>query len=242
MIRGLFITGTDTGVGKTVVTAALAGALRRRGLDVGVMKPVQTGAVETAGGRVAPDARFLTAAAGIEDPAELVCPVLLREPLAPSVAAEREGSEVSLQAVLDAFTALQARHRWVLVEGAGGIAVPIRGGYLMADLARGLGLPVLIVARPSLGTINHTLLTVSFARAAGLQVLGVVIGNHPPPERRSLAETTSPDVIAALAQVPVLGFVPEDASVDTDRGEPGHIVQRMLENPLLERIHAALLA
>src|SRR5205823_4609969 len=122
---GIFITGTDTGVGKTAVAAALAGALRSRGLDVGVMKPVQSGAERGPGGLVAPDGHFLAIAAGVEDPPEWVCPVCLEAPLAPSVAAEMEGREIDLGVVFAAYRALRERHDWLIVEGAGGICVPI---------------------------------------------------------------------------------------------------------------------
>lgn len=236
--RGLFVTGTDTGVGKTVVTAALAAALRRRGLDAGVMKPVQTGAEERDGNLYAPDAAFLQAVSGVEDPPEWICPVRLRAPLAPSVAAELEGTEVSLTAIQEAYAQLAARHALILVEGAGGICVPLRNDYLMSDLARDLDLPVLVVARPSLGTINHTVLTVQYARSAGLQVVGVLINNYP--AEPGLAERTSPAVIERLAGVPVLGCVPADAGVDESGLSTGTLATQMERSPWLKGIVATL--
>jgi dethiobiotin synthetase len=236
--RGLFVTGTDTGVGKTVVTAALAAALRRRGVDVGVMKPVQTGAVRASDGLIALDARFLAAVAEVDDPPDLVCPVLLEAPLAPSVAAELERRDIHPAEILAAYRELQKRHEAVMVEGAGGICVPITGTYLMSDLAREMELPLLVVARPSLGTINHTVLTVHFARAAGLEVLGVAINNYPADP--GLAERTSPAVIEKLAGVPVLGFVAHDPKVDVDTGKAGETVTRMEGSALLERLLALL--
>jgi len=235
---GVFVTGTDTGVGKSVVAGALAGALRRRGVDVGVMKPVQTGATRTANGWDAPDVRFLLRAADLDDPLALVCPVCLEAPLAPSVAAELENRTIHVPDILAAFRALAERHDWLVVEGAGGICVPITANYGMSDLARDMGLPLLIVARPSLGTINHTALTVHFARAAGLSIAGIVIGDYP--ANPGLAERTSPAEIERLTGVPVLGLFAHDPGVDTDAGEPGGIVAQMEQSPLLGSLVARL--
>jgi dethiobiotin synthetase len=235
---GVFITGTDTGVGKTVVAAALAGAFRRRGIDVGVMKPVETGVLAAPEGSIAPDARFLAAAASAHDPPELVCPVQLRAPLAPSVAASLEGVEVSVPEILAAYRELRRRHAFLIVEGAGGICVPLTGSYLMADLAREMELPLLVVARPGLGTINHSVLTVRYARAAGLAVLGVVIADYP--SDPGPAERTSPAVIEGLAGVPILGFLPHDPELDVDASRTGALAASLDENPILERFLEAV--
>ena len=171
--RGVFVTGTDTGVGKTLVARALVRGLRSRGLDVGVMKPVETGA-----GAAGPlDARALREAAGVEDPLELVCPFALALPAAPTVAAEDEGRAIDLGVIGRAFATLASRHACMVVEGAGGLLVPVADGASMADLARALDLPLLVVARAGLGTINHTLLTLEAARARALRVAGVVISH-----------------------------------------------------------------
>ncbi len=170
---GVFVTGTDTGVGKTVVACALARGLRAAGVDVGVMKPVETG-VPASGPE---DALALRAAAGVDDPIELVCPLRFGLPAAPLVAARAEGREASLAPIREAFAALAKRHALMLVEGAGGLLVPFDERTDMADLARTLELPVLIVARTALGTINHTRLTLEAADARGLDVLGVVLSH-----------------------------------------------------------------
>ncbi len=172
-VRGVFVTGTDTGVGKTLVACALVRALRSRGLDVGVMKPVETGV-----GAAGPlDARALREAAGVADPLELVCPFALALPAAPTVAAADEGRDVDLEAIERAFATLAARHACMVVEGAGGLLVPVADGASIADLAHTLALPLLVVARASLGTINHTLLTLEAARARGIRVAGVVFSH-----------------------------------------------------------------
>ncbi len=228
---GIFITGTDTGVGKTVITAALAAALRHRGMDAGVMKPIQTGSERTATGLTAPDGEYLVRVSGVSDPLERVSPCRFRAPLAPLSAARLEEREVDLDAVRTAYEELTARHPLVLVEGAGGLAVPIRESYLMSELAYDLGLPLVVVARPSLGTINHSLLTVHFARAAGLRVLGIIVNNYPADPGE--AERTSPAVIEEFSGVPVLGIVPAvpDAGPDGDE-----VVVDLREHALVDRL------
>jgi dethiobiotin synthetase len=167
------VTGTDTGVGKTLIACALARGLRRRGVDVGVMKPVETGV----GPSGPSDARALREAAGADDALELVCPQAFSLAAAPCVAAAAEGRQVDRRAIDAAYDALRSRHDFTLVEGAGGLLVPISDGFSMADLALGLGLPLLVVARAALGTINHTLLTLEAAEQRGLCVMGVVISH-----------------------------------------------------------------
>ncbi len=173
---GLFITGTDTGVGKTVVSCARARGLRAAGVDVGVMKPVETG-VPSSGPE---DAHALIRAADVSDDVDLVCPIQYAMPAAPEAAAAAEGSAAEVPSsdrISRAFTTLSDRHAFMLVEGAGGILVPFDEQTTMATVARQLGLPVLIVARASLGTINHTLLTLEACDSRGLDVLGVVLSH-----------------------------------------------------------------
>ena len=170
-MRGLFVTGTDTGVGKTEVAAALVAGWRARGLDVGAMKPAQSGT----GDGLPTDADRLRRATGDADPAELVCPYSLREPLAPAVAARLEGIAISLDRVLACARTLADRHAALLVEGAGGLLVPFTERETYADLAVALAMPVLVVARAGLGTVNHTALTCEALRARGLAVAGVVL-------------------------------------------------------------------
>lgn len=196
----LFVTGTDTGVGKTVVAAGLARLLDRAGQRVAVLKPVETGCGE--GGPA--DGRLLGEAVGVA--AGEVVPVTYREPLAPLVAAREEGRPVDLDR-LDRAMARLASFPWLLVEGAGGLSVPLTDDLDMAGLARRWHLPLLVVARPGLGTLNHTVLTVRYAESEGLEVLGVVVSGWPeggddPSLRTNLA------MIEELSGRPVLGVVP----------------------------------
>lgn len=172
-LAGLFVTGTDTGVGKTVVACALARALRARGRGVGVLKPCETGV----GAEGPLDALALRAAAGVDDALGEVCPERFALPAAPSVAAAAEGKAVDLERIRAAARRLRARHEILLVEGAGGLLVPLAPGFAMADLAVELGLPLLVAARAELGTINHTLLTLEAAERRGLALAGVVISH-----------------------------------------------------------------
>jgi len=175
-VRGLFVTATDTGVGKTEVACALLRGLRARGVDAAGMKPAQSG---LSLGEPS-DADRLRAAAGGGDPPELVCPYSFAPPLAPGVAARLAGIEISLPRILEAARALAARHAFLVVEGAGGLLVPLGPRATYADLAVLLALPVLVVARAGLGTVNHTALTLEALRARGLAVAGVVLNRAGP--------------------------------------------------------------
>ncbi len=216
-MNGLFITGTDTGVGKTEVAAALARVLSRRGLRVAVMKPVATGCVRRNGRLISEDAEKLRRACGTTEPAELICPFRFEPPVAPAVARglSPQGTvPVSLDRIERIFRELSARHDVVLVEGIGGLMVPLDGRHTVSDLARRLGLPVLVVGRAGLGTLNHTLLTVETARSAGLKVAGVVLNGQS--QRPSLAEKTNPGILRKWG-VPVLGVIPWMARPSPER-------------------------
>jgi dethiobiotin synthetase len=224
--RGFFVTGTDTGVGKTLVACALLRGLRARGVDVGAMKPIETGV-----GPAGPlDALALREAAGGGDALELVCPQRFSLPAAPTVAAAAEGRRVELDAVRHAFAALAARHACLVVEGAGGLLVPAAAGVSMADLARELGLPLLVVARASLGTINHTRLTLEAAAARQLALAGVVICHGSAPiasaDRENLAAWRAELGARLVGEIPTLapGELPAAGCLDLAALHPG--VQR----------------
>jgi dethiobiotin synthetase len=219
-MRGYFITGTDTGVGKTVVTAALAAVLRGRGVNVGVMKPVATGCRRTREGLVSEDAEFLAKAADVPEPLEDICPVRLAEPLAPSVAAARAGLALDLAPMWAAWRRLHAAHEVMLVEGIGGLLCPVTPETAVADLAREFGLPLLVVARAGLGTINHTALTVLAARQYGLDVAGIIINRYDR-DTEDVAMLTNPDEICRVTGVPVLGLAPDDAATAVSAGRLG---------------------
>lgn len=214
-ISGIFVTGTDTGVGKTVVSAALALFLRRRGLEVGVCKPVETGVADPSA--LGPDATLLKWAAASSDPPEAICPCRLRAPLAPSMAASREGVRIAPSDLSDAVHTVSQGKDFVIVEGAGGLMVPINGGFLIADLAKNLGLPLLIVCRPGLGTINHTLLTVLAARGMEIPLAGFIVNGMP--DHPGEAEEAAPHALASLASADLLGVLPRVEGDEQERVE-----------------------
>ncbi len=216
-VRGVFITGTDTDVGKTWVAAGLTAALRERDVNALYFKPFQSGC-PLEGGRLIPtDARLAKEVAGLKEPLDVLTPVTLRLPLAPGVAAAQARVEVDLKRIAAGVRDLAARYEFLVVEGAGGLYVPLIGmDFLVLDLIRWLDLPLVVVAKSGLGTINHTVLTVKAALAAGIEVAGVILNRWP--ERSGLAEETNPAVIAALSGVPILGRLPEVADLNDSVG------------------------
>ncbi len=192
----IFVTGTDTGVGKTVVTAGLAAVMQGLDIRMGVYKPIQTG----------PDSD-LSFVKSIDSNIVTKCSYSFKPPVAPSLAAILDNVKIHQNRIKIDFDSLKNDCDFVLVEGAGGILVPIDEGFMMRDLAKMLNLSVLIVARPYLGTINHALLTIEAIRSAGLNVLGVIISNYPT-DTDDIAIKTSPDIISELSGVEVFGLLP----------------------------------
>lgn len=177
------------------------------GYSVCPVKPVETGCIIRHTKLIAKDTRQLIRASGVNEPVESINPYRLQHPLAPSVAAGLEGVVIQKQKILSACRDLSERYDIVVVEGAGGIMVPVYRRYLFLDLIKDLGLPIVIVARPGLGTINHTLLTVAAAKSRGIALAGVIL-NYAHATRKGLSERTNLPVIEALGGVPVLGVVP----------------------------------
>ncbi len=210
---GLFITATDTNVGKTVITCAIADVLVRLGLRVGVCKPFATGARTEREGLVSDDAQALAYFAQF-DPAigglPMVSPILERLPLAPAVAMERSGVPLDLQPVRRSLAAIDRGCDVVLMEGVGGVMVPVDPGdpqRTVLDLIAGADYPVLVVCRADLGTLNHTALTVEALRRAGCRVAGLVM-NFYNPDDPDPAMQTNRDWLARMNRLPVLATVP----------------------------------
>ncbi len=206
-MKGFFITGTDTGVGKTIVAGIIINILKAHGLKTCAMKPFETGCLKEGDLIIPSDGLFLKEMAGMEESLNYVTPVSLEKPLAPMVAAELEGVDLDLEPVWKAYEYLKKRYEAIVVEGVGGLLVPIKKDYFVIDLIKGFGLPVIVVSRPTLGTINHTLLTVRALLSEGLSVKGIIFNYSMPPEG-SIAEETNPQVISRLTDVPVLGVIP----------------------------------
>jgi len=211
-IPGVFVTGTDTGVGKTVVAGGIASWFRARNYGVGVCKPVATGCDRRREGLVSEDAEFLASCADTRHPLDVVCPQRYVEPLAPAVAAERAGQPLDWAAIERSLRVMSRDADVMIVEGVGGIMVPLGERHTTLDLAAWLGLPAIIVARPGLGTINHTLLTAAALREGGVNVAGVVINRYPA-DTPGVAEETNPRAIERYGGVSILGIVPDDPGV-----------------------------
>lgn len=176
LLKSYFITGTDTGIGKTCFTAGLALAMKAAGIDVGVMKPFATGTPQKTGYR-SEDVQILADASGAKDAESLINPYFFPIPASPYMAANKLNAVIDIRIVLDAFEKLQSLHGVVLVEGIGGIMTPILKDYYVADLIKDMNLEPLVVAGSQIGTINHTLLTCDACRKYGIKAKGIIINN-----------------------------------------------------------------
>ncbi|OGW49284.1 MAG: dethiobiotin synthase [Nitrospirae bacterium RBG_19FT_COMBO_58_9] len=213
MNQGIFITGTDTAVGKTFVTAALAWSLKERGVDVGVMKPVETGVVK---GRTS-DADRLAQAAQSADGFDLVRPYAFRFPLAPLDAARAERRTITLSVIMQAYRRLQSQHDLLLVEGVGGVHVPITPTADALDLIEKLRVPVLVVGRVGLGGVNHALLTLNALRQRKIPVLALAL-NRTTATGTAVArrqEHSTVSLLRASVGVPVIGPFPYVPGVES---------------------------
>ncbi|OGB88115.1 dethiobiotin synthase [candidate division WOR-1 bacterium RIFCSPLOWO2_02_FULL_46_20] len=198
-MSGLFITATDTAVGKTFVTLLLAQKLIENGFDVGVFKPISCGPKKDN------DAVYLKKELGLKDPFNLINPIQLKLPLAPYVAAKSLKKKIDRKKIFRAYKKLSKLHEIVLVEGVGGALVPIAGDYYVADLIKELDIPTIIVARAGLGTINHTLQTVETLRALRIPIMGIIMNGY---KGKELSEETNDEAISKLSKLSILAKIP----------------------------------
>lgn len=206
--RGLFISGTDTGVGKTYVATAIVRRLRESGLRVGAYKPAVSGAETSPAGPIWNDVQLLAAALGDAYPEERISPQRFKAALAPPVAARAEGRSVDSRLLRSGTNWWRDQVDFLIVEGVGGLLSPLTETESVADLAKDLGFPLLIVARAGLGTINHTLLTLEAAQRRNLQVVGVVLNQTNSEVGTDVSSLTNASEIAARTSVPILGVFP----------------------------------
>ncbi|MFT5495179.1 MAG: dethiobiotin synthetase [Kiritimatiellia bacterium] len=204
--KGLFITGTDTGVGKTVVTAAISLACKSAGKQVSPMKPIQSGAEHTSNGLRAPDLDFVLELLQLKYHKDM-CPYMLEAPCSPHLAAEMVSIYLETNEILLAYEALQAKYPTVIVEGAGGVMVPYNENDTMLDLMKAMDLPIILTTRAGLGTINHTLLSLACLRNAGLTVAGVVLVDTMDTQW-GFIEQDNLITINTFGDVPILGYIP----------------------------------
>ncbi|WP_110113889.1 dethiobiotin synthase [Bacillus sp. CGMCC 1.16541] len=207
-MSGLFITATDTEVGKTVITGGLAGALREKGYNIGVFKPIQSGhkASDERG-----DAARLKVMSSVDDDVNAICPYSLDEPLAPQLALQRANKQVTVDQLLTHYYQFLEKYDSLLVEGAGGLAVPYTTDALLIETIKAFNLPLLIVARGTLGTVNHTLLTIEYARQHGVEVVGVILCHYDETQVERVLENK--EMIEQYGHVKVLGMMPSLDSI-----------------------------
>ncbi len=256
MIRGVFITGTDTGVGKTIIAAAIARVLSRSGVNVGVMKPIETGCPKVKGRLLPQDGLLLRNAcfqglassphrgrtphrgfdpaslplAGVAplagaaplanhcDPISWITPYRYHTPLAPMAAATLEKKPLHPEKIMAAYQNLMQRHAFMVVEGVGGLMVPLTKNFYLLDLIRRMGLPVILVARSRLGSLNHTLLSLRYGAGEGLNFLGLIVNYMD--RHKTLADRTYSKTVSKLTRVPLIASIPFlDSTVDEERIE-----------------------
>ncbi|WP_077212560.1 dethiobiotin synthase [Bacillus dakarensis] len=203
-MNGFFVTGTDTDVGKTVISSGLAGVLKEMVIDVGVFKPMLSGIPRE---DAASDTSLLKELSQTSLTHEEITPFEFKEPLAPYMAAKLEGKQVRLEEIKDHWEKIRGKHEFFIVEGAGGISVPLGEEYLVSDVIKALELPIVIVARPNLGTFNHTYLTIQYAKSMGLAIAGIVINGQS--EEPDIAEMTNSELMGKWCGVPILGVTPK---------------------------------
>lgn len=227
VLPGVFVTATDTGVGKTLICGAIARSLRSHrslrsgGKLVEVFKPAASGCRKTPAGLVSEDSEFLAWAAESRRTLAQITPLRFGPHLAPNIAAARTNCPVNLNTIFDAYSAMQNQADVFVVEGIGGLLCPISDSFWVIHFAKMTALPMVIIARPELGTINHTLMTIHAARSAGIKVAGIIINRYKPDPNCSddsvIAMQTNPQQISELGNVPILAVVPDDpASSVTD--------------------------
>lgn len=198
MRRAIFVTATDTNIGKTVMASAIALGLKERGIDCGVMKPVQC-----AGN----DAAFLKKISRTRESLDVINPFYFKRPLSPHLASRLEKRRVSIKKIIRCYELLRKRHEFLIVEGAGGLLVPVTEKFLIADLIKKMNLEIVIVARAGLGTINHTLLTIEAAKSRGIGIVGVIF-NQNSKGKITICEKDNPLIIYKRSRVRNLGFIP----------------------------------
>lgn len=244
MGEGVFITGTDTGVGKTIVTAGLISLFIDRGFDVGVMKPIETGCLRRNGRFTPKDATLLKAVSGSEDDLSLINPYRFSKPLAPLIAAEMDHKKIELEKISSAYRRLRKNHDLIFVEGAGGLLVPLTRKSTNLDLIMKLNLPLIVVVGSRLGAINHTLLTLNCAKEKGVKIIGLLI-NQPtfnPSLSKNLVEKTNPRLIRYFTEVPILGTFPYIPSISKTYNLRSFLIKTLKGIIDLEKIRTKILS
>lgn len=232
---GIFITGTDTNVGKTVVTASLAFALKRQGIHLEIMKPVETGILHS-GEDPQADGSRLQSVLSTHHPIPLVTPYSFSDPLAPLAASRHAHQPIDFTLIKDRFQKLSTTCDFLLVEGVGGVMVPLTEHQTIRDLISFLGLPCLVVSRPQLGGVNHTLLTVEALRSFGISITAIVLNFTRSPQTSDVEQQqieSTIQLIRELSGVPVVGPLPFELTVETQWVQG---VRKLADDPTIIRL------
>jgi len=230
-MKNIFITGTDTGVGKTALTAILLKIMHEQGMDAIPMKPVQTGCEVRDGELIAPDLEYALSLAGLNPSIKerkQMCPYRFEPACSPHLAGQESGQRMDIDKIKEYYAQLKANHELVIVEGAGGVLVPLNESRTMLDLMKALGLPVILAARPGLGTLNHTLLSLQALRNAGLSIIAVVLIDT---EQRNwgLIEQDNMKVIREMGQTAVVTHLPYLADITTQWNRATEALTRIIQ-------------
>ncbi|MDE1838499.1 MAG: dethiobiotin synthase [Thaumarchaeota archaeon] len=204
-MKSYFITATDTGVGKTTVTSALATCMQKLGINVGVMKPIATGIVQKTGFKSS-DVSILHRATQVNDPEDEINPIFMPLPVSPYDASKTLDLKFDKKIIFEKFTKLKSKHDMLLVEGIGGILTPISKDYFVADLIKEMNLETIIITRSTLGTLNHTVMTVNTCHDYKIPITGIIVNNYD--ENGGPAETNAPTTIYEITGIPILGVLP----------------------------------
>ncbi|MDQ5987176.1 MAG: ATP-dependent dethiobiotin synthetase BioD [Syntrophus sp. SKADARSKE-3] len=220
MTQGIFIIGTDTEVGKTVVSAGLMYLLRKKHYRAAYFKPIASGEVDPEHGSGSPDASFVKVVSGFDEQERNITPFAFKNAVAPHLASRMEGRPIEPSVIQGAFRELMRRYEWIVAEGAGGIAIPLNDkGYMQYDLIQHLGFSCFLVCRTNLGTINHTLLTVRYAESLGIRVKGLFMSGY----GRSELERDNMETIRQLTGINAIFTIPVLAGVDTEKLQVGNL-------------------
>lgn len=204
-MQSYFVTGTDTGVGKTVITASIAASLRKRGIDVGIMKPIASGMPKKTGFK-STDVSLLYEASGVKDGEDMVNPVFLPVPASPYDATKILNVSIDMPLVFEKFQTLLKKHQMLLVEGIGGIMTPVTKNFHVADMIKAMGLEAIIVTRSTLGTLNHTIMTIRMCKEYQIPVKGMIVNYFD--EKGTPAEKNAPATLYEITEIPILGIIP----------------------------------
>lgn len=220
MARGIFVLGTDTSVGKTVVSAGLTYLLLTKGYSTCYFKPVSSGIVIEGENFIPGDARFVKTVSGLDECDYNITPYCFKTPVSPHLASRIENISVNVDSIKEKFRYLKSKYEFIITEGCGGLIVPLTdNGYMIYHLVRDLGIGCIIVARAGLGTINHTVLTVRYAQSVGIEIKGIIINGY----IQSLCHDDNIETIKKLANIPVIGIIPAMDDIDVGKLQAGNL-------------------